>query len=72
VVRAFLDAARTRYVPGLLLAVGRGAAVEGLSLFEGRATDAPTAYLCRGSVCDAPARDPATLAAQLDALARAR
>ena len=72
VVRAFLDAARTRYVPGLLLAVGRGAAVEGLSLFEGRTTDAPTAYLCRGSVCDAPTRDPATLAAQVEAVARAR
>ena len=35
-------------------------------LLEGRAvTDAPTAYVCHGYVCDLPARDAETLTAQL-------
>jgi uncharacterized protein YyaL (SSP411 family) len=70
-VRAFLDVTRTRYVPGLVIAVGHGDAVAGLPLFDGRDTPTPTAYVCRGFVCDVPARDPATLAAQLDAAGRA-
>ena len=38
-------------------------------LLEGRSgVDAPTAYVCHGYVCDLPARDAATLAAQLGGL----
>ncbi len=51
--------------PGAVVAVGP--ADGELPLLAGRvpADGAPTAYVCRGFVCDAPTTDPALLAAQL-------
>jgi uncharacterized protein YyaL (SSP411 family) len=61
-----------RYVPSLVLAGGKGAAAEGLALLEGRAGKGAVAYVCRGYACDAPAKDAATLAEQLDAMTAGR
>ncbi|MFD6237843.1 hypothetical protein ACFWO4_31015, partial [Streptomyces diastaticus] len=51
--------------PGAVVAVGP--ADGELPLLAGRvaADGAPTAYVCRGFVCDAPTTDPALLAARL-------
>jgi uncharacterized protein YyaL (SSP411 family) len=61
-----------QYVPSLVLAGGKGAAAEGLALLEGRAGKGAVAYVCRGYACDAPAKDAATLAEQLDAMTAGR
>jgi uncharacterized protein len=54
-----------RYLPSLVLAVGSS---ETLPLLRGRTMidDRPTAYVCRGNVCDAPVADPDALAEQLE------
>lgn len=69
-----LTAARAT-APGLVLAVGRPDASGGpdgddgdvVPLLRGRTAvgGLPTAYVCRGFVCDRPTTDPAELAAQL-------
>ena len=61
---ALASVARHSSAPGLVLAVGRDAPPE---LLEGRTErdGAPTAYACRGFVCDLPTTDPAVLADQL-------
>ena len=65
---ALLDVVRTRVLPGsvrLTAAPGEGADLSPLladrPLVDGR----PTAYVCRGFVCDRPTTDPAELAALL-------
>jgi len=55
-----------RYLPSLVL-VG-GADADGIALLEHRDGAEPTAYVCRAYACDAPTRDVATLAAQLEAI----
>ncbi|TNC17417.1 thioredoxin domain-containing protein [Georgenia sp. 311] len=61
---ALASVARRSSAPGLVLAVGRGAPPQ---LLEGRTErdGVPTAYACRGFVCDLPTTDPAVLADQL-------
>jgi uncharacterized protein YyaL (SSP411 family) len=57
--------ARGRFLPNLVLAVGRGdrpALLEGRTAIDGRAT----AYVCRRFVCDLPVTDVAALAQQLE------
>jgi len=63
-----------RYVPSLALAGGEGDAAGGIALLDGRAgtAEGATAYVCQRYSCDAPARDAATLAAQLERAARTR
>jgi uncharacterized protein YyaL (SSP411 family) len=58
-----LDALRRRWLPDAVVAWGRPTAGP---LWEGRAPGA--AYVCSGFVCHQPARDVATLEAQLDDL----
>ena len=66
--RAFAAVAAERYVPALVLAGGTAEGNADLPLLAGRgAVGAPAAYLCRRYVCEAPATDAATLAAQMDA-----
>jgi uncharacterized protein YyaL (SSP411 family) len=70
---ALLAEIRSRYLPAKVVLHARdGAAAEALvpvsPLFEARAPieGRPTAWVCRDRVCKLPARDAATLAAQLD------
>jgi uncharacterized protein YyaL (SSP411 family) len=56
-----LDAARSHYLPGAVLAWG---GVGGAELFEDRADG--FAYVCRGNTCLAPAATPTELVAALD------
>jgi uncharacterized protein YyaL (SSP411 family) len=62
----------SRYVPSLVLAGGRPADAPGISLLAGREArqGKPTAYLCRGHVCDEPVTEPERLLEQLLALGR--
>ena len=61
-------AVANRYLPSLVLAGGRGRAAKGIALLAGRESAEPTAYVCRGYACDAPTREPAELAEQLERL----
>ena len=68
-----LDAVIARhYVPSLVLARGTAATAPGIALLADRTPlgGAPTAYVCRHSICDAPTIDPDRLDAQLDDAAR--
>jgi len=58
-----LDALRRRWLPDAVVAWGEPTRSP---LWEGRAVGA--AYVCKGFVCEEPARDVATLEAQLDHL----
>ncbi|HJP86449.1 MAG TPA: thioredoxin domain-containing protein [Gemmatimonadaceae bacterium] len=62
------------YVPSLVLAAGHERSAEVVKLLEDRTMidDQPTAYVCRGYVCDRPVTDPAALTEQLENAARAR
>jgi len=64
---ALADAARRSPAPGLVLAVGPGGGPP--ELLAGRAArdGRPTAYACRGFVCDLPTTEPEVLAGQLRA-----
>jgi len=61
-----------RYVPSLVLAGGEPSLVlaGGVELLKDRGArdGGPTAYVCKGYVCDQPTSDPAGLARQLEAL----
>ncbi len=63
--------ARASTAPGLVVAVGAGTASDAdpdmpALLLDRPAVDGrPTAYVCRGFVCDRPTTDPTELAAQL-------
>ena len=65
--RALTRAVGSRYVPSLVLAGGLAEQSEGIALLKHRERrdGKPTAYLCRGSVCDEPTVDPEKLIAQL-------
>jgi uncharacterized protein YyaL (SSP411 family) len=64
--QALVEAARAARSPGLVLAVGRPDAPGWALLADRPLKDgAPTAYVCRGFACHAPATDAAELAAQL-------
>jgi uncharacterized protein len=52
--------------PGAVVAVGLG----GIPLLADRLTDEPTAFVCRGFVCDRPTADPAVFARQVSGLLR--
>ena len=58
----FASVVRHSWRPALVLAWGEG---DGSALWQGRTEG--NAYLCRGQVCMAPAGDPTTLLAQLNA-----
>ena len=62
----------TRYLPSLVLAGGQPGQATGIGLMDGRTQlgGAPTAYVCRRYVCEAPERDPSALGIRLDAAAR--
>ena len=64
--RALVDRARRSLSPGLVLAHG-APDTPGIPLLEGRPLvgGRPTAYVCRGFVCDAPVTDLAALEAAL-------
>jgi uncharacterized protein YyaL (SSP411 family) len=52
---AFADVVAATYIPSLVLAAGTREAIDGR----------PTAYVCRGPVCDRPVTDPKDLRDQL-------
>ncbi len=52
---AFADVVATTYIPSLVLATGNRPAIDGR----------PTAYVCKGPVCDRPVTDPKDLKDQL-------
>ncbi|HVL80707.1 MAG TPA: thioredoxin domain-containing protein [Actinomycetota bacterium] len=59
----------TRYLPNRVLAgraVGDHPILERVALLRGRDDAEPTAYVCENLACKLPARDPQTLAGQLD------
>jgi uncharacterized protein YyaL (SSP411 family) len=62
-----------RYVPALVLAGGSAREQPALRLLDDRPAieSKPTAYLCRGYVCDKPVTDPEELSEQLENAARA-
>jgi hypothetical protein len=64
--RPLVDRARRALSPGLVLAHG-APDTPGIPLLEGRPLvgGRPTAYVCRGFVCDAPVTDLAALEAAL-------
>ncbi|MBP1635644.1 MAG: Thioredoxin-related protein [Acidobacteria bacterium] len=74
--QALLRLAGSRYLPFALvlgLAPDRAASLSAELPFLAAMAPrdgAPAAYVCRGFACEAPAADPATFAAQLDALRR--
>jgi uncharacterized protein len=70
--RALAGSVATRYLPSLVLAGGQPGQTTGIGLMDGRSQlgGAPTAYVCRRYVCEAPERDPAALGVRLDAAAR--
>ena len=67
-------AVATHYVPSLVLAAGSDRSSQIVRLLEDRTTidGQPTAYVCRGYVCDRPVTEPTALAEQLEHAARAR
>jgi len=66
--RALDATVAAHYVPSLVLAGGPPATASGIALLEGRPEigGAPTAYVCRQFVCDAPQTTAAQLAPQLE------
>ncbi|HEX8848334.1 MAG TPA: thioredoxin domain-containing protein [Gemmatimonadaceae bacterium] len=62
----------TRYVPALAMAGGPASSAQGIGLLADREArgGAPTAYLCRGYTCEAPATDPRAFAEQLEGVSR--
>ena len=66
--RALDAVVAAHYLPSLVLAGGIPGASTGIALLDGRPEvgGAPTAYVCRQYVCDAPQTDAALLAPQLD------
>ena len=73
-LHALERAVASQYVPSLVLAAGASASGLAVRLLEDRqAIDGvPTAYVCRGYVCDRPVTEPAALIDQLESAARAR
>nr|MDP9468644.1 hypothetical protein [Chloroflexota bacterium] len=72
---ALRRAAAAPYAPDLVIApLPDGAAFAGWPLFEGKTMrdGAPTAYVCRGYACDAPAGDPEQVTTQVTALVPTR
>ncbi len=67
--QAFAAVAAHRFIPALVQAGGRADQNADIPLLADRATHtgATAAYLCHHYVCEAPAADPTTLRAQLDA-----
>ena len=67
-------AVASHYVPSLVLAAGISASDRVVKLLEDRPMieRMPTAYVCRGYVCDRPVTEATTLAEQLEIAARAR
>jgi len=61
-----------QYVPSLVLAAGASGGSQAVKLLDDRSAidDLPTAYVCRGYVCDRPVTDPAALVEQLDGAAK--
>ncbi len=73
-LQAFLDVVRPRYLPNRLLTqASSGENPLDIPLLRERPTrdGRGTAYLCEGSVCQAPATEPAELEAQLERVAPA-
>ncbi|MEE8599621.1 thioredoxin domain-containing protein [Euzebya tangerina] len=68
-VGALASVVRETWRPGVVLAIGGGEDPPSVPLLRDRPTrdDQPTAYVCRGFVCDAPTTEPGELAAQLSA-----
>ena len=69
--KRFLEVVRARFIPNRLIAVAPSLADGQVIplLADRRELDGKaTAYLCEGSVCQAPTSDPAELARQLDAV----
>lgn len=73
-LRALERVVASQYVPSLVLAAGTDRSADVVKLLEGRAMidHQPTAYVCRGYVCDRPVTEPTALAEQLESAARAR
>jgi len=73
-MRALERAVASQYVPSLVLAAGDQRSTQVVKLLEGRTMidRQPTAYVCRGYVCDRPVTEPAALAEQLTNAARMR
>ena len=73
-LHALERAVAAQYVPSLVLAAGQGRSSHVVKLLEDRTMidGQPTAYVCKGYVCDRPVTDPAALAEQLETAARAR
>jgi uncharacterized protein YyaL (SSP411 family) len=63
-----------QYVPSLVLAAGDQRSAQVVKLLEGRTMidRQPTAYVCRGYVCDRPVTEATALAEQLANAARMR
>ena len=73
-LRALERAVASQYVPSLVLAAGAAASGRVVKLLEDRPMidGIPTAYVCRGYVCDRPVTEPTALVDQLEIAARAR
>ena len=73
-LRALERAVATHYVPALVLAGGTGRDTQAVKLLEERTMidRQPTAYVCRGYVCDRPVTEVAALVEQLENASRAR
>jgi len=71
--RALERAVAAQYVPSLVLAAGTDPAAVVKLLEDRRTVDGhPTAYVCRGYVCDRPVTEPAALTEQLENATKAR
>ena len=73
-LKALERAVSAHYVPSLVLAAGTDGSSQIVKLLEDRTMidRQPTAYVCRGYVCDRPVTEPTALAEQLENAARAR
>jgi uncharacterized protein YyaL (SSP411 family) len=73
-LRALERAVASEYVPSLVLAAGREKSAQVVKLLEDRTMidGQPTAYVCRGYVCDRPVTDAVGLTEQLENAAHAR
>jgi uncharacterized protein YyaL (SSP411 family) len=71
VTQSLVDAVRTRFLPGCVLATdpGDGTAAAEIPLLRGRTPyqGPPLAYVCRGFVCEAPVTETSKLVEALDA-----
>ena len=72
--RALEQVVGSQYVPSLVLAAGSEGSTHIVKLLEDRVMfdRQPTAYVCRGFVCDRPVTDAGALAEQLENAARIR